>query len=137
MMRAQGARRGMILRRDMDDPEEAEAALADVAEEPDDDELPIPPPEAPPTPVVAPPPLLPFQDLPREEHVWCRVPGMTHMRVNFDNYTHQSGNIRAYLNCGHHDNCRRYVFVRTFSQPEASSSMAFGLGSCLHQVART
>ncbi|CAE7254330.1 rsgI2 [Symbiodinium natans] len=56
-------------------------------------------------------------DLPAEPSVPCRIPGMHDFVVHYDNWTHQSGHRRAFVQCreASHGNCRRYTFLRQHS----------------------
>ena len=53
-------------------------------------------------------------ELPTAPPVQARVPGLLDLAVHFDNFTHQSGNRRAFVKClhaAHGNSCRRYTFV--------------------------
>ena len=56
------------------------------------------------------------------EQVRSRVPGMPEAVVYFDNWTHSSGNRRAFAQCKCHSNCRLYIFVHKFFSPEEAVS---------------
>ena len=53
-------------------------------------------------------------ELPTIPSVACRVPGMEDFQVHFDNWTHNSGHRRAFIQCrfSAHGNCRRYTFLK-------------------------
>lgn len=56
--------------------------------------------------------------------VTCKCHGMPPYKVNFDRFTHQSGNLRCTINCNEHDgNCRRYIFVKDY--PSREHAIAF------------
>ena len=46
------------------------------------------------------------------EPTQCRDPGLKHIVVHYDRWTHSSGNLRAFTACSHHNACRRYTFVK-------------------------
>jgi hypothetical protein len=58
-----------------------------------------------------------------EDAIACKVPGFRPMRVCFDNYSHASGNRRAFTYCSLHDACRLYVFLKDF--PTKERAVAF------------
>ena len=126
MLRAQGknkARRGRHELQGQEDDECDESVEGEENAGQADDELAGPPP---PTPVA---PHRPLHGLPREEQVRCTVAGMTHLRVDFDNYSHTSGDLRAFLNCGCHDGCRTYQFVKNFPSQRRVVAWLFAWGS--------
>ena len=82
-----------------DEPGDVEAEMAALM----DDE-----PEPPgPGPAVV--PIIPVQ-----ERFDSRVLGMRAVTVYLDRFTHSSGNQRAFVHCGNHANCRRYIFVKDY-----------------------
>ena len=81
-------------------------------------------------------PAVPQLQLPREPPVQVRIPSLRDMQVHFDNYTHQSGRLRAFIACplGKHlgkgqssqlscPQCRLYTFVD--SHESRSLAVAF------------
>ena len=54
-----------------------------------------------------------------------KVPGMRKCTVYFDNWTHRSGNRRAFIGCTEHDRCRLYVFLKDFHSEERAVSFLF------------
>jgi hypothetical protein len=54
-------------------------------------------------------------------------PGTNSLTVYFDNYTHQSGRLRAFVYCKAHDNCRLYRFLDQFGNDKTECS-AFLIG---------
>ena len=46
------------------------------------------------------------------------VPGMAQVRVGFDNWSHSSGNRRAFTTCKRHKQCRKWVYIKDFPSPE-------------------
>ena len=55
---------------------------------------------------------------PKKESVESRVAGMPKVTVYLDNFSHASGNRRAFVQCRCHNNCRLYVFLKHFSSTE-------------------
>ena len=67
------------------------------------------------TPPAAPPHVPPLHvELPLMPPVLSRVAAVPGARINFDNYSHQSGNRRALTTCGRpgHGRCRLDVFLK-------------------------
>ena len=59
-----------------------------------------------------PEPLLGRPDIKALPPVMSKIPGQDQVKVYFDNYTHQSGRLRAFCQCPKHGKkCRLYVFV--------------------------
>ena len=59
-----------------------------------------------------PEPLLGRPDIKALPPVMSKIPGQDQIKVYFDNYTHQSGRLRAFCQCPKHGKkCRLYVFV--------------------------
>ncbi|CAE7229448.1 IREH1 [Symbiodinium sp. CCMP2592] len=57
-------------------------------------------------------PLLGRPDIKALPPVMSKIPGLDQVKVYFDNYTHQSGRLRAFCQCPKHGKkCRLYVFV--------------------------
>ena len=50
---------------------------------------------------------------------------MTHLKVNFDNFTHNTGHLRCFLYCKMHKNYRIYVFLKDFVSRERAVSYLF------------
>ena len=59
--------------------------------------------------VPAPGPIVPIP-VP-DPSVTCKTPGFTHLKVNFDAYSHASGNQRAFIARHAHDRCRLFTFT--------------------------
>ena len=57
-------------------------------------------------------------DVTHQPGVRCVIPGWESIKVNYDNYTHQSGQLRLFCYCKKHKGCRRYVFRKDFASTE-------------------
>ena len=113
------------------------AGVADVRGPPDDDsddgrlalDPAAPPPPAAPALPPAHPALIPYPVAPAP--VARDVSGRS-LVVNFDGFSHQSGNLRAFITCKdprhQHDRaggCRRYVFVKNHGPRERAAAWLF------------
>ena len=73
--------------------------------------LPAPGPVALGAPAAAAPAAGPAPAPPHLPPIVAIVAGIEGQKVNFDNYTHQSGRLRCFTYCKFHEACRRYVFA--------------------------
>ena len=62
-----------------------------------------------------------------------QVPGMEKCKVYFDNFTHSSGNRRAFVGCSKHDRCRLYVFLKDFESEERAVAFLFAWAFGAHR----
>jgi hypothetical protein len=108
-------------------------ALADASGE-DDVGGPPPPdaagPPSPPLPLPVPPahaaPAGPLHVLPpARPPIDSILVGVPPMRIYFDNFSHQSGNSRAFTYCADHTKCRLYVFTKDFVTVDRCASYLF------------
>ncbi len=78
-------------------------------------------------PVHIPPAAAIIRPIPlADESIACRAAGLGFPRVHFDNFTHQSGNLRAYIRCGlHKHSCRLYVFVKDHASRRHAAEFLF------------
>ena len=110
---------------------------SDVGSDIDEDGPAEPLPPAPPAPPPPPAPFVPHvlevavDKLPAIEF---NHPGLPRLHVNFDIFSNETGNRRAFLYCAEHTNCRLYVFIRDYAsvQHAASFWFAWGLGASSH-----
>jgi hypothetical protein len=76
---------------------------------------------------AAEPAALMLPGIPQPEPLQVNLPGNP-LRVHFDNYTHASGELRAFIACtahGHGPDCRLYVFVKNHgSRSRAAAFLA-------------
>ena len=61
-------------------------------------------------------------ELPVEPRVKCRVAGLEDLVIYYDNFTHQSGNRRAFCQCLQHGDCRRYTFVKNHRDKDEAAA---------------
>jgi hypothetical protein len=54
-----------------------------------------------------------------------RGPDSFEAKVLFDNYSHQTHHLRAYVQCRHHPKCFKYTQVRFFSSEETCASWLY------------
>ena len=85
-------------------------------------------------------PLRLILDLPSLPAVACRVPGMEDLEVHFDNWTHNSGHRRAFIQCRFpaHGNCRRYTFLKNHADQATAVAwlLAWAQDASRHETSR-
>ena len=79
-------------------------------------------------------------DLPTLPAVACRVPGMQDFEVHFNNWTHNSGHRRAFIQCRFpaHGNCRRYTFLKNHADQATAVAwlLAWAQDASRHDTSR-
>lgn len=68
--------------------------------------------------------VIPEEDL-QVEPVACKEPQYADAHVLYDRYTHQSGQLRCFIQCTWHKNCRKYTFVRNHSSKKEAAAWLF------------
>jgi hypothetical protein len=92
------------------------------------------------------PALVSLADMPRVSDTLSRVPGQSGVRVLYDNYSHASGRLRAYLRCDHpghapvpgsedKEKCRLYTFVDDHSSQAMACGFLFAWYEARHKFA--
>ena len=59
------------------------------------------------------------------EPVRCKEPKFAKAKVLYDRYTHSSGNLRCFIQCTFHANCRKYTFVRNHASKNHAEAWLF------------
>lgn len=79
--------------------------------------------EAPPPTLSSDPLVLAMPDTAMNlEKVTCKEPSLKEAYVLYDRFTHSSGNLRCFTACCHHQNCRKYTFVRNHKSKEEAEA---------------